>query len=71
SPPSAAAGALSGRAERLLASLRKRGSMTNRDWCEESGVSSRTGLRDFEELMERGIVERSGKRRSAAYRVRG
>ncbi len=54
---------------RLLAALRARGSLTNREWCEASGVSPRTGLRDFEELMERGLVARTGKRRSATYRL--
>jgi diguanylate cyclase (GGDEF)-like protein len=59
---------LSPRAARLLDALRARGVLTNRDWCEESGVSSRTGLRDFEELMEKGLASRTGKRRSASYR---
>jgi diguanylate cyclase (GGDEF)-like protein len=56
------------RAARLLALLRSRGTLTNRDWCEEARVSTRTGLRDFETLLERGLAKRSGKRRSASYR---
>jgi diguanylate cyclase (GGDEF)-like protein len=59
---------LSDRAARLLETIRAKGSLTNRDWCDAAGVSARTGLRDFEELMERGLVTRSGKRRSASYR---
>jgi transcriptional regulator with PAS, ATPase and Fis domain len=60
------------RSAKLLALLRSRGSLTNREWCESARVSARTGtgLRDFEILMERGLVARSGKRRSAAYRPR-
>jgi transcriptional regulator with PAS, ATPase and Fis domain len=69
-PPGAAAGPdLSDRSSRLLAAIRAKGSLTNRDWCEASGVSPRTGLRDFEELMEKGLVVRTGKRRSASYRI--
>ena len=57
------------RAARLLERTRARGVLTNREWCEEAGVSARSGLRDFKELMERGLVVRSGKRRSASYRL--
>ncbi len=62
--------ALGERATRLLALLRSRGRLTNRQWCEEMGVSARTGLRDFDELLAAGLVERTGRRRGAAYRPR-
>jgi transcriptional regulator with GAF, ATPase, and Fis domain len=73
-PPAAApAGEEAGlgeRAGRLLALLRREGTLTNRQWCDAAGVSARTGLRDFEELMGRGLARRSGKRRSASYAPR-
>ena len=61
---------LSRRAARLHALLRERGTMTNREWADEAGISTRSGLRDFDELMGRGLVERLGKRRAASYRLR-
>ena len=58
------------RSARLLALLRSRGTLTNREWCDAERVSSRTGLRDFETLLEKGLATRTGKRRSASYRAK-
>ena len=34
-----------------------------------AGTSPRTGLRDLQDLMTRGLVVREGKRRGAVYRL--
>jgi diguanylate cyclase (GGDEF)-like protein len=59
---------LSPRGRRLLTLLRRRGTMTNSEWSKQAGISSRTGLRDFDELLDRGLIVREGKRRGARYR---
>jgi DNA-binding NtrC family response regulator len=66
SPP----GAMSDRQRRLLALLSEREWVTNGEYCSLVGVSQRTGLRDLQELLERGVVVMEGKRRGARYRLR-
>jgi hypothetical protein len=34
-----------------------------------TGASPRTGLRDLQDLIERGLLVREGKRRGAVYRL--
>ena len=49
----------------------ERGSLSNQEYVAVAGVSSRTGLRDLNDLLARGLIERVGRRRGARYRVRG
>jgi DNA-binding NtrC family response regulator len=69
-PRSAPPGAMSDRQRRLLALLSEREWVTNGEYCSLVGVSQRTGLRDLQELLERGVVVMEGKRRGARYRLR-
>jgi transcriptional regulator with GAF, ATPase, and Fis domain len=69
-PPRPAPGGISDRQRRLLALLSEREWVTNADYCELAGVSQRTGLRDIQELLERGVIVMEGKRRGARYRLR-
>jgi DNA-binding NtrC family response regulator/GGDEF domain-containing protein len=68
--PRPAPGGISDRQRRLLALLSEREWVTNADYCELAGVSQRTGLRDIQELLERGVIVMEGKRRGARYRLR-
>jgi DNA-binding NtrC family response regulator len=61
---------LSERQRRLLDHLALHGRCTNRDYQELSGTSARTGLRDLQDLIDRGLIVREGKRRGAVYRLR-
>ena len=69
-PRPAPPGAMSDRQRRLLALLSEREWVTNGEYCSLVGVSQRTGLRDLQELLERGVVVMDGKRRGARYRLR-
>jgi len=60
---------LSDRQRRLLLILAARESITNREYAAMVGVSVRTGNRDMSELLEYGLIEQSGKRRAAVYRL--
>ena len=60
---------LNPRQRRLLEYLSRVGRCTNREYYEMTGTSPRTGLRDLQNLMERGLVVREGKRRGAVYRL--
>ncbi len=68
--PRAAPGGISDRQRRLLALLSEREWVTNADYCDLVGVSQRTGLRDLQELLERGVIVMEGRRRGARYRLR-
>jgi DNA-binding NtrC family response regulator len=69
-PPRPTPGAMSDRQRRLLALLSEREWVTNGEYCALVGISQRTGLRDLQELLERGVVVMEGKRRGARYRLR-
>jgi transcriptional regulator with GAF, ATPase, and Fis domain len=77
SRPAAAAGRpaagqlpdLDGRLGRLYELILSRGSLSNQEYVAVAGVSPRTGLRDLNELLERGRIERIGRRRGARYRA--
>ncbi len=60
---------LSDRQRRVLALLAEQEWITNTDYCEVVGVSTRTGLRDLHDLMQRGLLHMEGKRRGARYRL--
>jgi transcriptional regulator with GAF, ATPase, and Fis domain len=60
---------LSERQRRLLDHLALHGRCTNREYQELSGTSARTGLRDLQDLIDRGLIVREGKRRGAVYRL--
>jgi diguanylate cyclase (GGDEF)-like protein len=69
-PPAAAPlDGLNDRQRRLLEHLAARGRCTNREFHEMTGASPRTGLRDLQDLIDRGFVVREGKRRGAVYRL--
>ncbi len=61
---------LSDRQRRVLQILAEQEWLTNTEYCELVGISTRTGLRDLKELIERGLVAMEGKRRGARYRLR-
>ncbi len=54
----------------LLILLQTRGTITNKEYMEMMGISSRTGLRDLQELLELGLIIRQGSRRAAVYRLK-
>jgi diguanylate cyclase (GGDEF)-like protein len=60
---------LNERQRRLLDHLARNGRCTNREFNELTGASPRTGLRDLQDLIERGLIVREGKRRGAVYRL--
>ena len=62
--------ALSGRLARLLELIAARGSLSNQEYAREAGVSLRTGLRDLNDLLDRGLIRRVGRRRGARYFVK-
>jgi diguanylate cyclase (GGDEF)-like protein len=68
-PQSAPRDDLSERQRRLLDYLARHGRCTNREYYEMAKTSPRTGLRDLQDLMERGLLVREGKRRGAVYRL--
>jgi transcriptional regulator with GAF, ATPase, and Fis domain len=61
--------ALSERLARLLDLIETRGSLSNQEYVTEVGVSPRTGLRDLNDLLDRGLIRRVGRRRGARYFV--
>ncbi len=69
SPRSAPTDDLNPRQRKLLEHLSRVGRCTNREYYEMTGTSPRTGLRDLQNLMERGLLVREGKRRGAVYRL--
>jgi DeoR/GlpR family transcriptional regulator of sugar metabolism len=58
------------RLRRLLALVAERGPLATSEYVRISGFSLRTGLRDLNELVELGLVERTGSRRGARYRMK-
>jgi len=60
---------LNARQRKLLDHLAHHGRCTNREYYEMTGTSPRTGLRDLQTLMDRGLLIREGKRRGAVYRL--
>ena len=60
---------LNARQRKLLDHLARHGRCTNREYYQMAGTSPRTGLRDLQNLMQRGLVIREGKRRGAVYRL--
>ncbi|HZT98108.1 MAG TPA: helix-turn-helix domain-containing protein [Ktedonobacteraceae bacterium] len=49
--------------------VQERGSITNREYRELTGVSENTALRDLEELVEKGVLKITGKTRGRQYRL--
>ncbi len=60
---------LTDRQRALLRIVRERGSVSTQEYGRVVGVSARTALRDLATLAERGVLERSGKRRGARYQL--
>ena len=60
---------LNPRQRKLLDHLARHGRCTNREYYEMTETSPRTGLRDLQDLMNRGLLVREGKRRGAVYRL--
>ena len=60
---------LNARQRKLLDHLARHGRCTNREYYEMAETSPRTGLRDLQDLMQRGLLVREGKRRGAVYRL--
>ncbi|MBK6943059.1 MAG: sigma 54-interacting transcriptional regulator [Planctomycetes bacterium] len=55
----------------LLTHLRGVFAIRSRDYAELVGVSERTGLRDLQDLVDRGLLVRDGRRKAASYRLAG
>ncbi len=68
-PRRAPADHLHPRQQALLAFLARHGRCTSREYCELTGTSARTALRDLADLIDRGHLVREGKRRGAVYRL--
>ena len=60
---------ISARQERVLGYLVEHGTITRREYRALVQVSERQSLRDLTEMMERGILVRSGKGRTTCYRI--
>ncbi len=60
---------LNSRQAQLLNHLQASGSITNRAYMEMMGISSRTGLRDLQEMIKLGLIVRFGSRRAAVYKL--
>jgi ATP-dependent DNA helicase RecG len=60
---------ISARQERVLRYLTEHGTITRREYRALVQVSERQSLRDLTEMMERGILVRSGKGRTTCYRI--
>jgi diguanylate cyclase (GGDEF)-like protein len=69
SPPRRPARDLSERQRKLLDHLALHGRCTNADYQAMTGTSARTGLRDLQDLIDRGLIVREGRRRGAIYRL--
>ncbi len=67
--PTGERGDLNQRQERLLEILTRRESISNREYADLMGVSTRTGNRDLRELIEQGLILKVGRRRAAVYRL--
>ncbi|HEY0020898.1 MAG TPA: ATP-binding protein [Longimicrobium sp.] len=52
-----------------LAFVRHNGSMTNGDYCRVTGSDSRVATRELNEMMDRGLLERTGVGRWSTYAV--
>jgi DNA-binding NtrC family response regulator/HAMP domain-containing protein/GGDEF domain-containing protein len=61
---------LNHRQGRLIHHLQVHGAITNREYMEMMGISSRTGLRDFQELIRLNLILRIGSRRAAVYKLK-
>jgi DNA-binding NtrC family response regulator/GGDEF domain-containing protein len=57
------------RQRRLLALLARGDKITTREYIEMMNVSSRTGLRDLDELVIRGRLRREGRKKGMSFRV--
>ena len=68
-PVAAPLDSLNERQRKLLDHLSAHGRCTNRHFIEMTNASPRTGLRDLQELMDKGFIVREGKRRGAVYRL--
>ena len=69
SPRGAPQDDLNARQRKLLDYLARHGRCTNREYYQMAGTSPRTGLRDLQDLMARGLLMREGRRRGATYRL--
>jgi diguanylate cyclase (GGDEF)-like protein len=54
----------------LLRYLENKCSITNQEYVAMMGVSTRTGLRDLNTLIEMGLLQRVGNRRAATYKIK-
>ncbi|MBL9077807.1 MAG: sigma 54-interacting transcriptional regulator [Planctomycetes bacterium] len=67
-PPPVLADRLPPRLLALMDCIAARGVYSTQDHMEATGVSHRTALRDLQQLVQAGLVERVGSRRGAHYR---
>jgi ATP-dependent DNA helicase RecG len=50
-----------------LGIVRERGSISTGEYCAATGVAERTGLRDLQELVSKGLLVVRGKKRGSRY----
>ncbi len=60
---------LNQRQRRLIEILMRRDSISNREYADLMGISTRTGNRDLRELIEQKLIVKVGRRRAAVYRL--
>ena len=58
---------LNARQQTALRIVRERGSINNGEYCEATGAAERTGLRDLQDLVAKGLLVARGKTRGQRY----
>jgi len=58
---------LNARQQTALRIVRERGSINNGEYCEATGAAERTGLRDLQDLVAKGLLVARGKKRWQRY----
>jgi ATP-dependent DNA helicase RecG len=65
--PESASADLNERQQLGLQIVRERGSISTGEYCSATGVAERTGLRDLQELVTKGLLVARGKKRGSRY----
>lgn len=65
--PTGASADLNERQQVGLRIVRERGSISTGEYCEATGAAERTGLRDLQDLVAKGLLVASGKKRGTRY----
>lgn len=65
--PESASADLNERQQLGLQIVRERGSISTGEYCSATGVAERTGLRDLQDLVTKGLLVARGKKRGSRY----